>query len=73
MIKKFLIEQTDKITELKKIKSDKNLNYEIEVDGGINNNTSKICIEKGADVLVAGTYIFNKPCEEYKNLINSLK
>ena len=40
---KFLIEQTDKITELKKIKSDKNLNYEIEVDGGINNNTSKIC------------------------------
>ena len=39
----------------------------------INNNTSKICIEKGADVLVAGTYIFNKPCEEYKNLINSLK
>ncbi len=70
---KFLIEQTDKITELKKIKSDKNLNYEIEVDGGINNNTSKICIEKGADVLVAGTYIFNKPCEEYKNLINSLK
>ena len=70
---KFQIEQIDKISELKKIKSIKNLNFEIEVDGGINNDTAKLCIDKGADILVAGTYIFNKPCEEYKNLINSLK
>ncbi|PPR43905.1 MAG: Ribulose-phosphate 3-epimerase [Alphaproteobacteria bacterium MarineAlpha5_Bin8] len=70
---KFQIEQIDKISELKKIKSIKNLNFEIEVDGGINNDTAKLCIDKGADILVAGTYIFNKPCEEYKNLIHSLK
>ena len=35
-----------------------NLNYIIEVDGGINELTSKECIKAGANVLVAGSYIF---------------
>jgi len=70
---KFMEEQTTKISEIKKIKNENNFNFEIEVDGGINNLTSKLCIEKGAEVLVAGSYIFNHPVDEYKKLIKSLK
>ena len=35
------------------------LKYLIEVDGGINKETSKLCVEAGCEVLVAGTYIYN--------------
>ena len=69
----FINEHVEKISELKKIKEEKNLKYEIEVDGGINMDTAKLCIEKGADVLVAGTYIFGQPPEKYQEIINSLK
>ncbi len=70
---KFMNEQIDKISDLKKIKLEKNLKYEIEVDGGINIDTAKLCIKNGADVLVAGTYIFEQPFEKYQEIINSLK
>jgi len=70
---KFMYEQINKILELKKIKLEKNLKFEIEVDGGINLDTAKLCVEKGADVLVAGTYIFSQSSEKYPKLINSLK
>ena len=70
---KFMNEQIDKISNLKKIKLEKNLKYEIEVDGGINIDTAKICTKNGADVLVAGTYIFEQPFEKYQEIINSLK
>ncbi len=69
----FLQEQVYKIAELKKIRESINANFEIMVDGGVNKETSKICIENGADVLVAGSYIFNAPEEKYKDLINSIK
>ena len=36
------------------------LNFEIEVDGGINDITAKKCIDHGANVLVAGSYIFSE-------------
>jgi len=35
--------------------------FDIEVDGGINEKTAKQCIEAGANVLVAGTYVFSSP------------
>ena len=50
-----------------------NINFEIEVDGGINNNTYKKCLENGADVLVAGSYIYGKPSNQYKELIDSIR
>ena len=53
---KFLEDQVQKISELKEIRKNINANYEIEIDGGINYQTSKICIDKGADILVAGSY-----------------
>lgn len=52
----FMEDQVSKIKELKKLKS--KFNFIIEVDGGINDVTSKIAIHAGADVLVAGSYVF---------------
>ena len=49
----------DKIKWLKEQKVSNNYNYEIEVDGGINGETGRLCLEAGADVLVSGSYIFN--------------
>ena len=70
---KFLEDQVNKISALKKIRKNINANYEIEIDGGINYQTSKICIDKGADILVAGSYVYGAPKEEYKDKINSIR
>ena len=70
---KFLEDQVKKISELKEIRKNINANYEIEIDGGINYQTSKICIDKGADILVAGSYVYGAPKEEYKDKINSIR
>ena len=47
--------------------------FEIEIDGGINKETSQICKKSGADVLVAGSYIFSGTKDNYKTLIDSLR
>ena len=70
---KFLEDQVQKISELKEIRKNIKANYEIEIDGGINYQTSKICIDKGADILVAGSYVYGAPKEEYKDKINSIR
>ena len=41
-----------------------NYKYEIEVDGGINLETAKQCVNAGVEVLVAGTYIYNSDNKE---------
>ena len=69
----FLNDQIYKIKYLKEFKTNMNINFEIEVDGGINNNTYKKCLENGADVLVAGSYIYGKPSNQYKELIDSIR
>ena len=61
----------DKIKWLKEQKVSNNYNYEIEVDGGINGETGKLCIEAGANVLVSGSYIFN--AENRQERIKTLK
>ncbi len=70
---KFMESEVIKIVELKKIKDQKKLNFEIEIDGGINNDTAQICKISGADVLVAGSYIFSDNKNNYKTKINSLR
>ena len=70
---KFLEDQVQKISELKEIRKNINANYEIEIDGGINFQTSKICIDKGADILVAGSYVYGAPKAEYRDKINSIR
>ena len=61
----------DKIKWLKEQKTSNNYNYEIEVDGGINDETGRLCLEAGADVLVSGSYIFN--ASDRLERINTLK
>ncbi|MDF2699733.1 MAG: ribulose-phosphate 3-epimerase [Haloplasmataceae bacterium] len=55
----FISSALDKIKKLKEIRDSKNYHYLIEVDGGVNDVTARLCEEAGADVLVAGSYIFN--------------
>ena len=70
---KFLEDQVNKISELKEIRKNINANFEIEIDGGINYQTSKICVDKGADILVAGSYVYGALKEEYRDKINSIR
>jgi ribulose-phosphate 3-epimerase len=49
-------EAVEKIKAIKEMRGDRN--FLIEVDGGINETTGKQCVEAGADVLVAGSYVF---------------
>ena len=65
---KFMDEATSKIDKLYKKRKEKNLNYLIEVDGGINNET-KLKVQN-ADILVVGSYITNN---EYEEKINEFK
>ncbi|WP_415061619.1 ribulose-phosphate 3-epimerase [Bdellovibrio sp.] len=64
----FMHDQVKKITRLREEIQKKNLSCLIEVDGGINDETAKLCHE--ADVFVAGSYVFGR---EYKSAIASLK
>lgn len=50
----------DKIKRLAELREKNNYHYEIEVDGGVSESTGRLCAEAGADVLVAGSYIFNQ-------------
>ncbi len=49
-----------KISQVASMIEEQNLQVEIEVDGGVNSETSKLCIEAGANVLVAGSAIYNQ-------------
>jgi len=69
----FMENQLYKISTLNELRVKEGLEFEIEIDGGINNKTSRLCVDKGADVLVAGSYIYNSPESDYKKLINSLR
>lgn len=57
----FIYETIPKIAEAKKIISGRGLNVPIEVDGGINDVTAKLAADAGAEMLVAGSYIFRSP------------
>lgn len=61
---KFISEMLEKISELAKIRTEKNYNFLIEVDGGINKETSKLCRDKGVDLLVCGSYLFSAEDKE---------
>ena len=70
---KFMPEVLDKIKELKKIQKEKKLNYDIEIDGGINFDNCKIAVEAGANILVSGTTVFKSNDGDIKKNINLLK
>ena len=70
---KFMPEVLIKVKELKKIQKEKKLNFDIEIDGGINFDNSKIAIEAGANILVSGTTIFKSNNGDIKKNIELLK
>ena len=68
---KFIPSVLDKIKELRELSNKKNPNLLIEVDGGVNDKNAKGLKEAGADILVAGSYVFKS--DDYKRAIESLK
>ena len=70
---KFMPEVLEKVRELKTIQKNQNLNFDIEIDGGINFENSKSAIEAGANILVSGTTIFKSNNGDIKKNIELLK
>lgn len=69
---KFIPEVVRKISALKKMIDAGGYNIDIEVDGGINPETAKLCIDAGANVLVAGNSVFSSadPAQTIKLIRN---
>jgi ribulose-phosphate 3-epimerase len=57
---KFIKQVLPKIYAVSEMAKSKGLSIDIEVDGGVNSETAKLCIEAGANVLVAGSAIYNE-------------
>ena len=70
---KFMPEVLEKIKELKIIKDKKNIEFDIEIDGGINFDNNKLAIKAGANILVSGTTIFKNNNGNIKKNIGLLK
>ena len=70
---KFMPKVLEKIKDLKKIQNEKKLNFDIEIDGGINFENSKSAIKAGANILVSGTTIFKSNNGDIKKNIELLK
>lgn len=66
----FMAEQVEKIRRLRQEANKLKRDLYIEVDGGVDDKTSKLCIQAGANVLVAGSYIFKN---DYKTAIQALR
>ena len=69
---KFIEHSVEKVSKLKEMISRRNLDTLIEVDGGVNLNTGKRLLEAGADILVAGNFVFSSknPKETIRQLKN---
>jgi len=70
---KFIPKVLNKVKELKKLKDQQNLNFDIEIDGGINFDNNKLAIEAGANILVSGTTVFKDNNGNIKKNIDLLK
>jgi len=70
---KFMPEVLEKVKQLKKIQSKENINFDIEIDGGINFDNCQSAIEAGVNILVSGTTVFKSNNGDIKKNINLLK
>jgi ribulose-phosphate 3-epimerase len=70
----FMTEQLEKVKKLVELRKTNATKYLIEIDGGVNQETAKLCWAAGCDVLVAGSAIFNgeKTAANYSKNIESL-
>lgn len=67
----FIESTLEKIRQIAHLRAANNLDFDIQVDGGIVPETAKLCKEAGADVFVAGSYIYN--ATDVKASIDALK
>ncbi len=67
----FIPETLSKIEEIDLIRKEQKLDFELQVDGGVNVDTAKLVVDAGADVLVAGSAVFNQP--NRKEAINAIR
>ena len=70
---KFMPQVLEKVKKLDKIRKDKRLNFNIEIDGGIDFENSKLAINSGVDILVSGTTIFKSNNGDIKKNIDLLR
>ena len=56
----FMNDQLEKIKQIKNFANSQNIQIDIQVDGGINYETGKLCTDAGANVLVAGSFLFKQ-------------
>ena len=70
---KFMPEVLDKVKQLKEIQSRDNIDFDIEIDGGIDFDNCQSAIEAGANILVSGTTVFKSNNGDIKKNINLLK
>jgi ribulose-phosphate 3-epimerase len=68
---RFMPEIIPKIKKLKEIANERGLAFEIEVDGGINRENAKGVVKAGANILVAGSAIFNN--EDHAKALNEIR
>lgn len=67
----FIPSMLKKIRQLDQLRKDFGYTFELQVDGGVNESTAKDCVQAGADVLVAGSAVFNQ--KDRKAAIRSIK
>lgn len=70
---KFIPQIKDKVLELSRLRKEHGFKFQIQVDGGINDQNAAELIKAGADNLVAGSYIFSAPQYDYQSRINKLR
>lgn len=68
---KLIPETLEKLKELKKYIDENNIDIDLEVDGGINNETAELCKEAGANILVAGKYLVTS--ENFNEAVKNLR
>ena len=66
-------ESIDKVIALDLIRHENKLNFQIQVDGGINGENAGYLIQAGANNLVAGSYVFGAPNKDYLSRINKIR
>jgi ribulose-phosphate 3-epimerase len=70
---KFIPEIVDKVIELDQIRHANQFNFQIQVDGGINDQNAGYLIQAGANNLVAGSFIFSEPNKNYSERIQKIR
>ena len=56
----FMHDQVEKIKNISNYIEENNLKVDIEIDGGVNYETGRVCLDAGANILVAGSFLFNQ-------------